>query len=380
MVARKYLQAQFFDSGSSFIRQVIPSKTVATLRWNVASSAYLTLRDDHPIVSTLVGEEGVRCAVWMVTEDGATHSARRLLEGRVGAVAGADAPNGTVTVPVLDDWQEFATILGWQVPGALIGGQGASEYWRAAGTSEANAKAAIAANVTRLDLPWDVAPSLGRGLPRPIELRMDPLASTIVPPLVQDRLQLVIERNEDTGRWLVDVREGETFSRPITPQSGVLSNWSWVKQPATATRAVVGGRGDGVAREFALVVDAALEAELGAVLEVFVDARNAEEGASLVPYGEAALADRAAKAGLTAELRETSWFRFPDAYDVGTKVLVQIGALSVEDVISQVTVTHDVQSGFSVVPTVGLASEDPQARLVGFINNVATAVRGLERR
>ncbi|MDF2554124.1 MAG: hypothetical protein K0R60_19 [Microbacterium sp.] len=380
MVTRKYIQAEFFDSGSAFIRQVPPSKSVVNLRWNVTSTADLTVPDTHPIVSRLNDEPGARCAVWMVTENGAAHTAKRLLEGRVGTIAGENAPNGTVRIPVADDWQEFATMLGWQVPGALIGAQGSSEYWRASGKSEANAKAAIAANVARLGRPWDVVPDAGRGLARPLELRMDSLASAIVPPLTLDRLQLVIERNSDTGRWLVDVREGESFSRPITPQSGVLSKWSWVMQPATATRAVVGGRGDGTDREFALVVDAALEAELGVALEVFVDARNAEEGASLVPYGEAALADRAAKAGITATLRETSWFRFPDAYELGTKLLVQIGALSVEDVISEITVTHDVDSGFSVVPRVGLASEDPQARLVGFINNVATAVRGLERR
>jgi hypothetical protein len=32
------------------------------------------------------------------------------------------------------------------------------------------------------------------------------------------------------------------------------------------------------------------------------------------------------------------------------------------------------------VPTVGLANQDPDKRLVGFVKNVATTVRGLERR
>ncbi|MGX5772702.1 Gp37-like protein [Microbacterium trichothecenolyticum] len=374
--------SQFLDAENGFIRQVAPAKTQATLRWNAASSAYLTLPDNHAIIPTLAGEEGVRCAVWMVTIDGGTLTKRRLLRGRVGTLAGEDAPYGTVRVPVVDDWGDLSTLLGWQVPGAAIGSQGGAEYARYTGTSEDNAKAAIAANVARLGRPWDVAPSLGRGNPdtAPLELRMHTLGESVVEPLITDRLQLTLEHDDLTGRSLVDVREGEVFPRPITPQSGVLSRWSWVKQPPTATRAVVGGRGEGTARQFALVIDTALEAELGVALEIYVDARNAEEGADLAPYGWAELAKHRGKAGLTATLRETSWFRFADGYELGDKVRVQVGALDVEDVISQVDITHDTAGGFVVVPKVGLATEDPTERLVGFVKNVATAVRGLEKR
>ncbi|NLP82583.1 hypothetical protein HF576_01855 [Microbacterium sp. CFH 90308] len=382
MARRRFIVAQFLDSSNAFVRQVAPAKTRATLRWNAASSAYLTLPDNHAIVPTLVGEDGIRCAVWMVTIDNLVLSRRRLVLGRVGSVTGDDAPFGTVTVPVQDDWQDLANMLGWQVPGAPITGQNASEYARYTGTSEDNAKAAIAANATRLGRPWDVAPSLGRGDPAtaPLELRMHELGDKIMPPLINDRLQLTHEYDDTTGRWLVDVREGEVFPRPITPQSGVLGRWSWVHQPPTATRAIVGGRGDGTAREFALVIDTALEAELGVALEIYVDARNAEAGADLAPYGWAELAKHRGKAGLTATLRETSWFRFADGYELGDKVRVQVGALDVEDVISQVDITHDTNGGFDTVPKVGLAIEDPTERLVGFVRHVATAVRGLEKR
>jgi hypothetical protein len=378
---RQYLIAEFLTSANEFVRQVLAQKSVVTLRWNAVSSAYLTLRDDHPIVPTLVSEQGLRCAVWMVVVEGNTLVRELLVEGRVGQLTGSDAPYGTVLVPVLDDWQDFTTMLGWQVPGAGVGGQSAAEYARYTGTSEDNAKAAIAANAARLGRPWDVAPSEGRGDPdtAPLELRMHDLAEKMVAALTNDRLQLTIVRNRLTGRWLVDVVEGETFARPVTPQSGVLLNWSWVQKPPTATRAVVGGRGEGTARAFTLVIDTALEAALGVALEIFVDARNAPEGADLAPYGWEELAKHRGASGLTTQLRETSWFRFPDSYRLGTKLLIQIGALQVEDVVTQIVITHDPGSGFSAVPTVGTATEDPQARLVGFIRNVATAVRGLER-
>lgn len=381
MARRRFIVAQFLDSSNAFVRQVAPQRSAISLRWNAVSSAYLTLPDNHAIVPTLVSEQGVRCAVWMVTIDGGTTlTKRRLLVGRVGKLAGNDAPYGTVTVPVMADWADLATLLGWQVPGSAISSQGSAEYARYTGPSDTNALAAIAANAARLGRAWDVAPSLGLGTTQPLELRMHDLAEKILPPLIADRLQLRLERNDETERWDVDVVEGETFPRPITPQSGVLSAWSWVQEPPTATRAVVGGRGEGVDREFVLVVDTALEAELGVALEIFVDARNAEEGADLAPYGWAELAKHRGKAGLTATLRETSWFRFADGYELGDKVLVQIGALQVEDVISQVEISHDVRSGFSAVPKIGLATEDPTERLVGYVSNVAAAVRGLERR
>lgn len=380
MLPVRSIVTEFRTASSAFIRQVTPVATQATLRWNAASSAYITLNESHPIIPELTGEDGVRCAVWMRTDTGGTVTARRLLVGRVGTLAGRDAPYGTVTVPVVDDWQNVARLLGWQAPAAPITGQDAAEYARYTGTSEDNAKAAIAANATRLALPWDVAPSLGRGTSAPVELRMHEMGEKILDPLIADRLQLTVDLDDDTGRYAIDVREGEEFARPITPQSGVLSRWSWVKEPPTATRAIVGGRGEGIEREFVLVVDHDLEAELGVILEIFVDARNAEEGAPLAPYGWAELAKHRGRAGFTATLRETSWFRFADAYELGDRLAIQVGALDVEDVISQIDITHDTRSGFTVVPKVGLATEDPNERLVGFVNNVATAVRGLEKR
>ena len=376
---RRYILAEFKDSANGFVRQVLPQKSAATLRWNATSSAYLTLKDNHPVIASLLTGAGTRCAVWMVEIDGATLATRRLLEGRVGSLSGNDAPHGTVTVPVFDDFADLSSVLGWQAPAAAITGQGVAEFDRYNGPSDTNALAAITANAARLGKDWDVAASAGLGTVGPLELRMDKLADKILTALINDRLQLTIERDTATGRWDVAVRQGQTYPRPLTPQSGVLQKWSWVKQPPTATRCVVGGHGTGVDREYTLVIDTALEAELGVALEMHVNATGAGVGADLAPYGWEALAAAAGKAGLTAVLRETSWFRFPDAYDLGDVVPIQIGALEIEDVITQIEITHEAGSGFSVVPTVGLATADPQARLVGFIQNVATSVAGLER-
>lgn len=373
---RQYVLAELLTKDHQFIRQVLPQKTTGTLRWNAASTAYLTLRDSHPAIPLLTAEDGPRARVWQIVIDGASLIKRKLVEGPVGTIKGDDAPNGTVTIPVTGDW--ITGIIGWQAPASPIGGQGAAEYDRYTGRSDDNALAAIAANAARLGLPWDVAASPHLGTVGPLELRMHALEDKILPPLIADRLQLVVDRT-DAGRWDVRVTQGEVYPRPITPQSGVLASWSWVQEPPTATRVVVGGRGEGVEREFVLVVDAALEAQLGRVIEVFVDARSAEVSEDITPYGWAELAKRSGRSGVTAQLRETSWFQFGDAYTLGTRLNLQPGTLSVEDVVTEIEITHDTRGGFTAVPTVGLATGDPQKRLVEYVKSVATAVRALER-
>ncbi|HEY9310238.1 MAG TPA: hypothetical protein VIP82_20740 [Microbacterium sp.] len=372
------IEVELQTAGRSFITKIAPDETTCTLRYNAPSTAYLTVKDSHPAVPELLAD-GVRAAVWMVTvEDNAPVQTTRLLEGVVGDLSG-EGPYGTVTIPVIDDFAWFSQILGWQNPGAAITAQ-VDEYARYSGPSETRALAAIAANATRLGLPWTIAASAGRGTSGTTELRMHPLADRILPALTADRLQLTIERNASTDLWEVAVRAGTAYTRPLTPQSGVLAGWKWRRARPTMTRAVIGGAGQGEEREFALVINPTRETALQRIIEGFDDSRMAEAGANLVPYGQATLADAAAKAGVEATLRETSWFRFPTAYGIGTKVTIQAGAMTAEDVISEIGITHTADAGFVVVPKVGLAVDDPQVRLTEFVGSLATSVRNLERR
>lgn len=375
---REYrIEVEIQTASRAFISKLAPVSTECTLRFNAASTAYLTIPDSHALVPTLL-DDGVRAAVWLVMVDGNVLTTKRLLEGPVGDIYG-DGPFGTVTVPVIDDFAWLSAVLGFPVPTASWTAQ-TSEYARYTGPSESRALAAILANKTRLNLPWDVATSLGRGTSGVTELRMHRLADKLIPPLNEDRLQLFLERNATTNRWDVGVRAGSTYVRPLTPQSGVLGAWKWKRQRPSLTRVIVGGAGEGVAREFLRVTDSALQTQLGRILEGFDDSRGADAGADLTPYGEAALAEAAGKSSVTATLRETSWFRFPTAYDLGTKVTIQAGAMEAEDIITEISIKHSRDQGFSAEPKVGFATEAPQARLTEFVASLAASVRNLERR
>lgn len=373
---RHHILAEIRTPDRRFVRQLLPQSTRCTLRFNAASTAYLTVKDSHPVVPQLT-DDGVRAAVWMVSVDGNTRTSRRLLEGPIGDISG-EGPYGTVTVPVIDDFAWLSSILGWQKPGAALSAQ-TDEYARYTGPSDTRALRVISDAATRLGLPWDVASSAGLGTSGTTEFRMHFL-DRVLPALNNDRLQLTFARDAERDRWDIAVRKGAVYPRPLTPESGVLAGWKWQKKRPTSTRMIVGGAGQGVAREFALVVDADLESQLHRILEGFDDSRMAEAGADLRPYGRDSLAAASARAGIAANLRETSWFRFPTAYDIGTVVPIRVGAFQTEDVITEIEITHTASAGFQVEPKVGFALNDPQQRLTQFVTGLASSVRSLERR
>lgn len=377
---RTYVLAILQDADGGFVRQFLAEESRVTLRAYTTPTAYLTVRDSHPVVGDVMATGGARCQVWMITVDeGRVLERELLIGGRVGEMTG-QGPFGQATIPVTDDLDLLEKMLGWQVPTAPASGQGAAEYAVYTGPTETRIKAAVAANAARLGLAWDVVPSRGAGTDGRLELRANSSVwARSVDALKADRLVPSVVRGDD-GRWMFDIREGETFPRPITPQSGVLGTWRWKAGVDQATRVMVGGRGEGTAREFKVVIDAAREARVGYPLEVFTDARQTEEGADITPSGQAKLDDTAARSGLTAELQEASWFRFPASYGLGTRLQVQIGAVAVDDIVTQIEVTHDTKQGFRVVPRIGLSVDDPQERLIEQIRDIATATRGLEGR
>lgn len=110
-----------------------------------------------------------------------------------------------------------------------------------------------------------------------------------------------------------------------------------------------------------------------------VDARTTEEGVDFTPQLVEELGTRGPRAGFEPEIREAGWFRFPDAYRIGTRVPVKAGPFEADDIITQIEIVHD-DKGFRVKPTIGLATADPQEQLLNLVRQLASQVRGLERR
>lgn len=379
MRMRQYILAEITDSNHNFLRAMHPLEAECNLRMNVASTARLVVKSNHPGLSEITDPsiEGARAKVWLVRFGQNTVLKHRLLEGEIGDIEG-EGPFGEVTIPVVDDWAWLDEILAQPNPALPITAQD-REFARYTGPSDTRALNAIRENAARLGLPWSVAPSEGLGRVGQTDLREQPL-STVAADLTLDGLRLNMRR--DVGaNWIVSADRGNSYPRPLTPQSGILASWKWRRERRKLTRMIVGGSGSGLERELAYVVDTAAEAAGVRIKEGFVSASGAEEGSDLTPYGRDALDAAGQKASIVATLRESSWFRFPDAYDIGTQVTIQPGAgVSVDDVITEIRITQSRDGSLTTTPTVGMAGMDPSTRLVKIVGSLASSVRGLERR
>jgi hypothetical protein len=276
-----------------------------------------------------------------------------------------------VTLSVEDDFRLFRNII-WPNSAQAIGSQ-SSEYRRFTGPTETVAKAAAADLSALLGLGWTVTPSTGLGSSQRVEFRFHPLVDKIVPLLNADGLTLTLRGG------VVDVKAGTLFPRVLTVDSGVIGDYSWSITAPSATRVVVGGEGEGVERTLQQFTNTAREAEWGFKSAVFKDSRMAQGVSDLSPDGAEALAEGAGVASVTADLVETSWFRF-GTYKVGDRVQVQIGPVEATETITQVVIDETPENGLTVVPHLGEIEDDGDSRLAGDVARLQARIRDLGRR
>lgn len=367
------LQYVIYDKAGNFRRKLVGLNSTAELVPNGISTAELTFDDDHPGAPAVVAD-GARCAVWF-------RGAERF-RGRIESTPGF-GPKGSITATVAGDMRKLWDWYGRQVPGAALNAQ-TSEYRVYAGKSEANFKTALAENIARLGPPvagtWTVAPDHGFGTVSRAELRMHPLADKLLPALDADNLVIVLSYPDATTVH-VDVREARTVPGTLTIASGVPDEYTFNRIAPTATRATVGGRGEGVAREFVEVIDTAREASWGDIIETFVDARNTEEGADLTLEAKDALAEGAARVGVSTELVETKRFMYGTTYTEGDLVRVKVGPVDTLERIS-VSISETTTGGVVVTPYIGETdvSSDTDVVLAAAVARLARGIRDSGRR
>ena len=366
---RDDLKFVIYDKNDSFRRQISGLKAYADLVPNGVSTASFTLDDDHPAVADATAD-GARCAVHF--------RGKERFRGRIKETPGA-GPTGDIDINVEGDHRKFWEWLGRQVPSAPLNSQ-TSEYRVYTGKSEKVFKDACAENFTRLGIPWTVAPDHGLGTTTRAELRMHPLADKLFPALDKDGLVITLSY-PTPGAVLVDVREPAVVPGTLTLETGVPDSYTFNRIAPTATRATVGGRGEGVEREFVEVIDTARETTWNDIIETFVDARNTAEDADISVEGREALEEAAARVGVDTKLVETKRFMFGTTYDVGDLVHVRIGPIDALERIS-VSISQDKNSGVVVTPYIGApdVSADTDVALAAAVAALARGVRDSGRR
>lgn len=349
-----------YDKGGSFRRRATPLRSHTELLWNRVSTAELAFDDDDRVWADLQPGARVR-AYW----DG-----EEVLRGPLRRRSGT-GPTGTITATIHDDFRLFSN-LGWPKPASAITAQ-TDEYRTYTGPTETVVKTACAELSARLGLGWVIPPSTGAGRPQRVEMRFHPLTDKLVPILEADLLTWSIRDRT------VDVKLGDLFPRILTPESGVLTDYQWTETAPEATRVVVGGGGQGVERVLRQYIDSALEAEFADIVEVFKDSRMAGDVTDLKPDADQVLADGAPRASVKSTLAENSWFRFGE-YRVGSRVTVNVGPVTVTDVIRSVVINDSADEGVRVTPSLGEVDDTAEKQLRRQLVRLSRALRDQGRR
>lgn len=341
-----------------------------TPRHNAIGTATFTLQTDAPRVADL-SAEGARVVIELNGEF--------LMSGPVTVLAGnTEVPNRTRTFTVEDDFRILSQILGWPNPAGAITAQGdVTAYDTRTGPAETVVKGFVTANATRLGLPLTVATDLARGDSISIQMRMHPLTDRLYPAVDQAGIGVTVRQS---GAGLVlDCYEPTVITRPVAEDSGILVKWAFTRNLPTVTRVVVGGQGEGTAREFSQVIDAARQTSWGLIAESFRDARDTDDPVVMTTRANEALAEGNVTATFDIELAETATFRYGRTLHVGDIVTVQVQpGVELSEVVRSVEITHTLSDGLTVTPKVGADESTSDDIYAAAIARLAARLRDLE--
>lgn len=374
-----------YDKDRAFRCQVgNPSALTATVRHNLVSTLSMTVPLGHERLPELLAD-GARLRV--------TYRGEHLLSGPITAdELKTDGASGSYTVTVEDDFRLLREVLGWPAPSALISDQAWREYKTYTGNAETIVKTVVTENaVTRLAIPGlSVATNLNRGavIPGGVAFRMHPLPDRLFPVVEDAGLGVTVKQ---VGSGLVlDVHEPVTHPRSLSVKGRTLREATMTRKRPTASRAVVGGPGEGTARLFRQVVDTARETAYGMRAEVFQDARDAKDDAEtgdvatvmMDARGNEALVENGPQNGIAITLAGSGIFKYgPGGFKVGDRVPVKItDTITVTEVIRECTLKWVSPEYAAIEPAIGELTNKPERITAQRIAAIARATRDQEKR
>jgi len=348
-----------YDKNRVFQAQIgDPSSLEVTVRHNAVSTLTMTVPLAHKRVPELMAD-GARLRV--------LYKGEHLISGPIvtDALESNGGKNDTYTVTVEDDFRILKEVLGWPVPTAAITAQGTAEYRTYTGPAETIVKLAVTENaVNRLAIPGlTVAMDLARGstVPGGAPFRFHPLADKLFPAVEDAGLGVTIQQQ---GTALVlDVHEPVTQPK-LSVRGGTLKQVGMTRTRPTASRAIIGGQGEGTARKFRARTDTARETLYGMRAETFADARDDNTDAVLDARGQEALTEQGPKNGVSITLAGSGIFQYgPGGFHVGDKTPIEVvPGLILTEVIRECTLQWVSKTHANVQPSVGEISNQPQRR------------------
>lgn len=346
-----------YDKNRAFRCQIgNPASLTATVRHNLTSTLTMSVPLNHKRMGELLAD-GARLKT--------SFKGEHLISGPITAdELTTDGVTGLYTVTVEDDLRILWDILGWPVPGSLISNQTAAEYRTYTGNAETILKDAVTENgVTRMGIPGlSVATNLNRGaiIPGGVPLRMHPLADQMFPALEDAGIGVSVKQ---IGAGLVlDVYEPATHPRALSVKGRTLKQVTMNRTRPTASRVVIGGQGEGTARNFRLLVDTARETQYGMRAETFRDARDDNTPAVMDARGQETLNEHGPKNGVSLTLAGSGIFQYgPGGFHVGDRIPVKVqDGITITEVIRECTLTWVSPEYAREEPTIGEITNQPE--------------------
>jgi hypothetical protein len=337
-----------------------PLDVKPVIRHNIKSTATFQVDADHQRAADLM-TPGARVMIYRHGEF--------QMSGPVRLATGQFTIDGALTFTVEDDFRILNNWLAWPVPTAAVTAQNV-EYRTITGPAETVVKTIMAENAARLGFPLTVAPDLGRGGTGTYTFRFHPAYDRLFPMVDQAGLGVTVKQS---GRGLLlDCYVPRNYPHLLSPESGTIVGGNYSLSGPKATRVIVGGNGDGVARAFRTFSDAGREVDWNDVIEVMKDARDSGSGDIYATRANEALSEGAPMAGLSLDLSETKHFRYGgDGLHIGDLVTALINGQAYADTLREVRLSWD-KSGDTVTPVIGERTDDPDLAL-------AKRIRALQR-
>jgi len=353
-----------------------PSSLTATVRHNLISTLTMAVPLSHERLPELMAD-GARLRV--------TFKGELLMSGPItGDNLETDGKSGKYTVTMEDDLRVLWDIAGWPVPASAIGAQSGAEYRTYTGNAETILKAAVTENgVTRLAVPGlTVATNLNRGatIPGGVPLRMHPLADQMFPALEDAGIGVTVK--QQGANLVLDVYEPVTHPRTLKISGRTLKQISMTRTRPKSSRVIIGGQGEGTARNFRYLVDTARETQYGMRAETFRDARDDDTPAVMDARGQETLTENGPKNGVSLTLAGSGIFKYgPGGFHVGDRIPVEVAdGLVITEVIRECTLTWVSKDYARVDPVIGERTNDPQRVTAQRLAAIARGQRNQERR
>lgn len=353
-----------------------PTEISATPRHMLASTGQITLPADHKLAPALVDADntvGPRILI--------EHRGQEILSGWVGDIQGSGpAHSAQLTVSVDGYFNLFHDVLAWPNPAGGIDSQGGDEgFYKATGPAETVAKNLIQANATRLGLPIEVEPSLGRGATITIEARFTTLADVLLEKVEAAGIGLRVVQG--TAGYRVEAYTPTVWGRTLTEASGSVIEWSWAKHPARASRVVVGGSGARELRVFRQVTNTSIETGTKRIREHYTDGLDTTVTSELDDAGQEYLAINGPSLGLSVALQESKHLVYGGVtgLHVGDKLSLEVGpGLIIEDVLREAPLSWTPDQGVIITQQVGDEDPEPQLKMVRRIASLGRQLRILK--